>query len=193
MPSVAFQRWLTARAASLDEIENAHRAVGGTGPGRRYATQQINQAYAVLLSSQFQAFCRDPHTEGVGHLAYAIRPAVYRHVIQMEFLLNRKIDRGNPNPGNLGADFNRLGFDLWMQTVAADARNSQRRQILEELNEWRNAIAHHDFTAAMTRAGRPVLHLSQVQSWRKACDGLARSFDGVLGAFIQHITGTSPW
>ena len=49
MPSIAFQDWSTVRAASLDEIENAHRAVSGTGPGRRYVTQQINQAYAVLL------------------------------------------------------------------------------------------------------------------------------------------------
>src|SRR5579884_2178893 len=65
VPSAAFQEWSTVRAASLDEVENAHRSVGGTGPGRRYATQQINQAYAVLLSSQFQAFCRDLHTECV--------------------------------------------------------------------------------------------------------------------------------
>jgi hypothetical protein len=56
MPSLSYQYWSTARAASLDEIESAHRSVGGSGPGRRYATQQINQAYALLLASQFQGF-----------------------------------------------------------------------------------------------------------------------------------------
>jgi hypothetical protein len=59
MPSTSYRRWTTIRSSALDEIANAHSAVGGTGPGRRYATQQINQAYAVLLASQFQGFCRD--------------------------------------------------------------------------------------------------------------------------------------
>ena len=45
MPSVSYDRWLIDRASALGEIEQAHRSVGGTGPGRRYATQQINQAY----------------------------------------------------------------------------------------------------------------------------------------------------
>jgi hypothetical protein len=177
----------------LDEIENAHRAVGGTRPGRRHATQQINQAYAVLLSSQFQGFSRDLHTEGVGHLVAAVTPASFGFGLRSEFLWGRKIDRGNPNPGNLGADFNRLGFDLWPEVIAADARNSQRRQFLEDLNVWRNAIAHQDFTGPLPGGGRPILHLSRVQNWRKACDGLARSFDDVLGAFIQRITGVAPW
>ena len=59
---------MTSRRRALDEIEAAHASVGGTGPGRRYATQQINQAYAVLLASQFQGYCRDLHTESVAHL-----------------------------------------------------------------------------------------------------------------------------
>src|ERR1051326_7716073 len=63
MPSIALQNWHTNRLRTLDEIEQAHRAVGGIGRGRRYATQQINHAYTVLLSSQFQGFCRDLHTE----------------------------------------------------------------------------------------------------------------------------------
>ena len=33
---------------------------------------------------------------------------------------------------------------------------------------------------AMLKGGRVVLPLSQVQGWRKTCDGLARSFDNVL-------------
>jgi hypothetical protein len=53
MPSLALQEWSVQRAKALDEIEHAHRSVEGRGPGRRYLTQQINQAYAVLLSSQF--------------------------------------------------------------------------------------------------------------------------------------------
>jgi hypothetical protein len=63
VPSRSLHTWRVDCAAALDEIEAAHGAVGGAGPGRRTATQQINYAYAVLLSSQFQRFCRDLHTE----------------------------------------------------------------------------------------------------------------------------------
>src|SRR5262245_32662023 len=110
MPSNALTRWISTRAAALDEIEAAHRAVGGIGPWRRVATQQLNYAYAVLLSSQFQGFCRDIHSEAVEHLARTLVAASFRADFVVQFSLNRQIDRGNPTPGSLGADFNRLGI-----------------------------------------------------------------------------------
>src|SRR5215475_12452543 len=124
MPSIAFQDWSAARATALDEIENAHRSVGGAGPGRRYATQQINQAYSVLLSSHFQGFCRNLHSECVDYLVTAVL-AAFRNTIMEEFLLHRKRDRGNPNPANLEADFGRLGISFWAELLAADVRNAQ--------------------------------------------------------------------
>jgi hypothetical protein len=193
MPSVSYRDWVSVRAAALDEIENAHRAVGGTGPGRRYATQQLNYAYAMLLSSQFQGFCRDLHSECIAHVVGSVTPAALRTTLADEFRVHRRLDRGNPNPSNLGADFNRLGIDFWVAVLATDARNRQRRQALDDMNEWRNAIAHQDFPATMIRTGRPVLHLSQAQLWRRACDGLARSFDGVMRGYIHNLTGTAPW
>jgi hypothetical protein len=193
MASTSLQYWLADRSAALDEIESAHHSVGGRGPGRRYATQQINQAYAMLLSSQFQGFCRDLHTESLDHLVAAVRPAAYHSTLRTEFLLQRRLDRGNPNPGNLAADFNRPGIDLWAAASAAEARSPQRRLSLEDLNAWRNAIAHQDFAPTMLRLGRPMLQLAQVQAWRRACDGLARSFNDVLGHFIHRVTGAAPW
>ena len=61
--SVALQRWMFKAQSALDEIEAAHQAIGGARRGRRYATLQVNHAYAMLLSSQFQGFCRDLHSE----------------------------------------------------------------------------------------------------------------------------------
>jgi hypothetical protein len=112
MPSTAPRCWFGDRAAAPDEIENAHPPVGRTGRGRRSATQQINYASAVLLSSRFQAFCRDLHTESVDGLVAAFLPVIFRTTLRDEFLHNQKLDRGNPNPGHLGADFNRLGLDF---------------------------------------------------------------------------------
>ncbi len=193
MPSVSCARWLSDRRSALDEIEEAHRSVGGTGPGRRYATQQINQAYVVLLCSQFQAFCRDLHSECTDFFVMPMADPTLRQLLRANLVLNRKLDRGNPNPGNIGADFSRFDLPFWPLVDAHRAQNPQRRAALEELNLWRNAIAHQDFAPTMLRAGRPVLHLAQVQAWRKACDGLARSFDEVLAAHIRRLTGTLPW
>ncbi len=192
MPSVALQTWTTARALALDEIEHAHRSVGGTGPGRRYATQHLNQAYAVLLAAQFQAFCRDLHTESVDSLVTGVAIPAFQDRLHAELLWNRKLDRGNPNPSNLGADFARLGLGLWSAVEAVDARNAARKAQLEELNVWRNAIAHQDFDPAIL-GGSVKLPLVKVRGWRSACNGLADSFDEVLRRFILGLTGTSPW
>ncbi len=60
-----------ARTRSI-ELENAHAIVGGTERGRRYATQQINYSCATLLSSHFQGFCRDLHSECIDRIVAAI-------------------------------------------------------------------------------------------------------------------------
>jgi hypothetical protein len=193
MPSLSLQRWLAQRAASLDDLEAAHRSMRGSGPGARAATQQINQAYAVLLSGQFQGFCRDLHSERADHLVLPVADPDLREMLRSNLLVNRKLDRGNPNAGNLGADFNRFSLAFWSLVEAHRTATTARKAALEELNDWRNAIAHQDFTASMLKVGRPSLTLAQVQTWRKACDGLARSFENVLRDHLRTLTGTFPW
>lgn len=191
MPSLSLQRWRTTRAAALDEIEAAHRSIGGTGPGRRYATQQINQAYAVLLSSQFQGYCRDLHSESADLLVQGITPSALRATCRDAILQNRKLSQGNPNPGNLGSDFNRFGLAFWDEVANLDFRNDSRQNQFDELNLWRNAIAHQDFDPA--KIGATPLRLRAVRRWRMACGGLATAFDEVMRRHIQAINGTSPW
>jgi hypothetical protein len=177
----------------LNEIAQAHAAVGGTGPGRRYATQQVNQAYAVLLASQFQGFCRDLHSESVDCLARAIAPSpTLRLVMQAEFVQGRQLDRGNAQPASIGADFGRLGINLWAEVDGHDAHNVARRASLDSLNHWRNAIVHQDFDPAKL-GGTTTLRLAQVRRWRATCHGLARAFDEVLHHYLQVLTGRTPW
>lgn len=78
-----------------------------SGAGRRYLTQQLNQAYALLLPSPFQGFCHDLHEESIRHLVAAVGLPVLQATYRNNLMLGRKLDVGNPNPGNLGADFNR--------------------------------------------------------------------------------------
>jgi hypothetical protein len=191
MPSQSLIRWHGERADALDEIENAHAMVGGTERGRRYATQQINYSYTALLSSHFQGFCRDLHSECVDHVV-AILPAQVRVFIREEFIWNRSLARGNPHPGAIGSDFNRLGVDLWAGVYALDARNNRRRELLQELVEWRNAIAHQDFDP-VAPGGIPTLHLARVRAWRSAVNALARSFDQAMYDYLRGLGGPTPW
>src|SRR5687768_118583 len=118
--------------------------VGVTERGRRYATQQINHAYAALLSSQLQGLGRDLHSECIEQIVTAVPPQL-QQMLRVEFLLNRNLDRGNAHPGAIGSDFNRLGIDLWRDVYNLAETNRRRNQLLQELIDWRNAIAHQDF------------------------------------------------
>jgi hypothetical protein len=111
MPSNSLQRWHLERAEALAEIENSHVIIGGTERGRRYATQQVNYSYVTLLSSHFQGFCRDLHTECVERIA-AVVPTPLRNFMQLEFTWNRSLSKGNPHPGAIGFDFKRLGINF---------------------------------------------------------------------------------
>lgn len=179
------------RAADLDQIETAHEAVGGRGRGRRWATKQINQAYAVLLSSHFQGFCRDLHSECVDHLVRLVLPVGLHTVLRAQFVFARKLNQGNPNPGNIGTDFNRLVPSFWNEVQREDARKETRHAKLVELNEWRNAIAHQDFDPGKLKSA--TLTLRAIKGWRSACNGLAVSFDRVMARHIASVIGTSPW
>jgi hypothetical protein len=192
MPSRSLILWQIRGRRQLDEIEAAHAAVGGVGPGRRSATQQINQAFAVLLSSQFQRFCRDLHSEAADYLTVSINPQQLRYVLRSQLVENRKLDTGNPNPGNLGSDFGRLGISFWASVLAQDPRNSARRARLENLNRWRNAIAHQDFDP-VTLGGRTELRISEVRRWRKACEALAEQFDTAIATYLATISGIRAW
>jgi hypothetical protein len=191
MPSNSLIKWNAERADALDEIENAHAMVGGTERGRRYATQQINYSYVALLSSNFQGFCRNLHSECIDHII-GIFPAQFQELLHGQFVWSRSLARGNPHPGGIGSDFNRLGVDFWPTICALDARNARRRELLQELIDWRNAIAHHDFDP-VAPGGHPVLHLARVRAWRSALNALARYFDQAMYNHLQTLMGAAPW
>jgi hypothetical protein len=189
--SASIHDWKHQRADKLDQIETAHAALGGALPGRRWATEQLNHAYAVLLCSQFQGFCRDLHSECVDVVVSAAVTPAMQITVYSEFTRDRRLDRGNPTPDAISADFGRLGLDLWRAVLAADRRNLARRRKLDDLVAWRNAVAHQNFAA---RALRPdVATLAAIRSWRRSCGALAHSLDSVLGRYLGHVLGASPW
>jgi hypothetical protein len=163
--------------------------VCGTERGRRYATQQIIYSYAALLSSHLQGFCRDLHSECVDHIV-AVVPAQLRGFLRVNLSWMRSLDRGNPHRGAIGSDFDRLGIDFWTEVHRLDARN-QRRLLLQELIDWRNAIAHQDFDP-VAPGGNPTLHLARVRGWRSAVNALMHDFDQAMYNYLQALLGSPP-
>ncbi len=175
----------------LNEMEAARRTIRGSGRGRRVAMQQMNQAYVVLLLSQFQRFCRDLHEECVEHLIRQPGLQTYHGILNLRFMEGRKLDSGNPNPGNIGSDFGRLGVKLWPELRQLSVRNQNHQQALAMLNHWRNAIAHQDFRNSELR-GRTTIHQMQIRRWRTVCNRLAVDMDKVMYAYLLRITGSPP-
>jgi hypothetical protein len=191
MPSVSLQTWQSVRLGELDELEAAHRRIGGVGRGRRYATQQINHAYAVLLSSQFQGFCRDLHSECANYFVQNVPAGPLRAALYNVLVQSRTLDRGNPNAGNIGADYNRFGLPFWDAVKSFDIRSASRQNSLKNLNDWRNAIAHQDFDPQILGVG--ALRVQRVRHLRRVCERLADCFDEVIRAHLLSINGVSPW
>ena len=169
---------------------STHGAVGVTGRGRWYATQQVNQAYVVLLAAHFQRFCRDLHTESADSLVRLTSPPYMQPIVERTLLWGRKLDRGNAIFDNIKEDFHRLRIDLGPEVEAYDPPPRPLRGKLQELNDWRNAIAHQDFARL---GGSTRLQLARVREWRIACGQLARVFEKVIHRYLQNVTGVSPW
>ena len=192
MPSRSLLVWQTTRTGALADLEAAYRLVLATGGGRRRAAaQQLKQAYVSTLSSQFQGYCRDLHRECIDALVQSITPATMAGVCEQELLSNRKLDRGNPNAGNLGADFGRLGVSFWPDVEQLNPRHVVDKNLLDDLARWRNAIAHQDFKPLPP--GGTVVRLPAVRAWHRACNRLAVAFDEVMRLHIQTFVGSTPW
>jgi hypothetical protein len=160
------------------------------------AALQISYAYTMLLTSNFQGYCRDLHTEAIDYVCKSVSEPWATTLLRDCLGENRQLDRGNPTPGNLGSDFGRIGLDLWDEMGRCDSRSHSRRVKLDELCRWRNAISHQDFSHSSLLdlgGGRLRLRFDDVQAWRATCDALAATLDRVSHAQVVHLVGSSPW
>lgn len=195
VPSRALQTWRGPSAARLDELLAAHAAVGGKGRGRRWATEQLNMALVLQVAALFQLFCRDLYSEAVEALTDDL-PEDHRPSFRAAATADRPLGRGNATASAIGAAFGRLAIQIWPLADAQTPRTATRRERLEQLNTWRNAIAHQDFQLSdelRRRITGTTCTLVWVRRWRTACDGLVATFDEVVGARIAQITGAPPW
>ena len=191
MPSPALTAWSTSSAAALSQLQ-AHRAVSGVRAARGKNTLQLNYAYVLLLSAHFQAYCRGLHSDATQLLVDASDPGIGA-VLDTNLSFRRQLDSGNAQPGALGIDFNRFNFEFWAVVEAADTRNAARHRKLEDLNAWRNAIAHHDIETRRADLHPREVTLATCRTWHSALNGLAYSFDSVLAGHLATFLDSRPW
>lgn len=192
MPSDALHDWQTDRLPRLRNVEVDCLYLEALHAADPQRVQEFIRSYAVLLSSEFQGFCRDLHSECADRLVDAITPVGLQTVLRLQCMYGRKLKTGNPTPGTLGADFNRFGFDLWPGVLALDPGHAARQHRLALLYAWRNVIAHHDYEAA-DLGGTTTLTITQVRDWQTDCDAFAVAFDAVIRSNLQITTGVLPW
>jgi hypothetical protein len=152
-------------------------------------------AYILLLAGQFQLYCRTLHDEAVRIVAVHVRPAGTA-VILDEVRSNRRLDHGNAHSAALGDDFRWLGSNVWTELVRMDRRNGRRRTRLDQLNVWRNAIAHQALPPAepyaVTAAGT-ARTLRWARHWRANCSALAHQLDRFVKQRLNIMLGIRPW
>jgi hypothetical protein len=192
MPSAALLAWQADRMPRLQNVEADCLHLEALHAADPVRVQEHIRAYAVLLSSEFQGFCRELHDGCAKKLVDSVIPVALQAVLRSQCVYGRKLDSGNPNPGNLGADFNRYLFDFWPAVLASDPGHAARQHRLAMLNAWRNAIAHNDYDPA-DLGGTTILTIAQVRDWRTDCDAFATAFDVVMRNQLQALTGVSPW
>ena len=190
MPSRALQEWRTTQRADLDRLDAAVR--GASGHALR---QQLVDAYILALAGQFQLYCRTLHTDAVAFAANNVSPASAAPIVNA-LAHRRLLDHGNAHSSALGADFEWLGPELWTALVKSDQRNRLRRTRLDQLNAWRNAVAHQARPLAprdAAAAASAARTLRWARLWRADCSALAHQMDRYVQGRLTSLLGIRPW
>ena len=189
--------WASVRSDRIKRLRAAHQALGGTGPGRRWVTDELTHALILRLASEFQGFARDLHDESGVFVARCLAPGnqQLQDSLRIPYTANRKLNQGNADPGTLGNDFGLFGLALWADLqLRYQVRARDWNQKLAALNMARNGIVHDDGAKlARVQADGWPLTLRSADRWKAALDGLADGMDRVVGGHLKLVYGTTPW
>jgi hypothetical protein len=199
MPSQALDEWTTERASNLRELFHAHTLVGGSAPGRRWRTQQLNLALILRLAAEFQGYCRDLHDLAADEFAVQAgrQNDSLQQILRVQLTQGRKLDSGNAGPGNIGSDFARIGLQLWSEV---DRRRPRRapawNSSMTALNDARNAVAHDDRAglARIAADGYRLTELRTMKVFQRDAGKLVTVMDDVVSSHLaQLFGGIKPW
>jgi hypothetical protein len=187
MPSAALRRWQNDRLPSLIHVDTQCAASVAAIPANPALVEENYRGYVLLLAAHFQGFCRDLHTECAQIIASKVRPSL-EILFQSQFSTRRELDRSNANAKSIIEDFSRFGFAMKAQLDGIAGAAALKRD-LHDLNEWRNAAAHHNTTLP---PGGP-LTVPLIQGWRNSCNSLATALDNILYTQLRARLRRQPW
>lgn len=198
MPSKALKNWQRSLIKQLDPLRTIHADLTGRRSGRPRTTQQVVDAYIILLSGLFQQYCRDVYQEAVDEVVAAVAIPRLHPVLYKNFQWSLELGSKNAQPSSLGSDFGRLGMDFWARLRSRDSRSRTRQNKLESLNVWRNAVAHQDFVRNddfNKKAGKTRRTLAYAEDWRAALTALASDIDAAMSAHLVWLLSlpSLPW
>lgn len=174
----------------------AHAALAGSGPGRRWVTEEVNHALIVRLAGEFQGFTRDLHDQAIDAVLAAV-PGLQQGtqtLLRASFEKGRKLDTGNASWANICSDFAVFGFSLKTETQARYLfKYPGWIQCLDKLNKARNAIAHQDSAQLAQVAAADPLTLGTFKAWRAKLNAVACGLDVVTSEQLRALNGTKPW
>jgi len=195
MPSRALREWRTTQRAELDRVDVLLRGVRGAGAAERAMRRHVVDGGIVLLAGHFQRYCREVYGEAVGFLAGQIQPTSAGSVLGDLLMERPALGRGNANSLTLGNDFKRMHLNIWKALERRDQRNLDRMRRINQLNTWRNAVAHQDVpppsSAQLIRGtDRDVRSL---HTWRHSCSALVHDIDAVVNQHMIVLAGRRAW
>jgi hypothetical protein len=172
MPSRAFNK-LQTRLSDVDDLLNAHAAVGGKEPGRRRGLAGLNRAAVVMLCAHLEGYVEDLFGEALKKMHPRLDDA-------------RLVSRfHNPWPAEIDSLFATIGL--------ADAsklswRRAGAKAVVTNLNDLvrtRNKIAHGATDVEVSKA--------TVTRFRKYVEGFAQGLDDKVAFHILSSTKKLPW
>lgn len=194
MPSPAFTEWQTWGLTRLDELEGVHADARGTGPGRRWGTEQLNRSLFVALVAQFQTYCRNLHDDTID-VQVAHATAEQTNLLRTLMTQGRKLDTQTPRTSVLGSDFPRLGFSLLDGVRAHGAPGTAGTlRLLDVLVDFRNAIVHGNETQirAIIASGDVKATIGSYRAYRRMIARLATTMDEVVAARLASLLNVPP-
>jgi hypothetical protein len=173
MPSQAHAA-LSTRLDDIEQLMDAHAAVGGTERGRRYGLGALNRAAVLLLSAHLEGYLEDLLEEAVT----ALNPGLSGRELTRRF--------ANPSTGNIDGLFAVIGLNKPSNVVSWQrAGNDAVKDNINQLVETRNSIAHGATGVGVSKAA--------VERYQKYVVGFARGIDNLVRERVETVTGTEPW
>lgn len=165
---------LSHRLADIDQLLNAHAAVGGTERGRRFEVVALNRAAVLLLSAHLEGYLEDLMAEALNAVHGGLSPSS----------LTQRF--ANPSTGNIDSLFAFLGLTKPCDSISwRRAGNAAVKKNINELVATRNQIAHGSVGV--------TVYKSQVTRYRTYVTGFAKGFDNLVRGRVASLTGSAPW